>query len=31
MWSSTIFALSYELIKRNSPADAFAAFEESLE
>ena len=31
MWSSTIFALSYELIKRNSPADAFAAFEDSLE
>lgn len=31
MWSSTIFALSYELIKRNSPADAFAAFEEGLE
>ena len=31
LWSSTIFALCYELIKRNSPKDAFAAFEDSLE
>jgi len=28
MWSSTIFGLAYELIKRKSSADAFAAFEE---
>lgn len=31
LWSSTVFALAYELIKRNSPADAFAAFEDSLD